>query len=531
VDDVEPELRLYRKLCLLVGGIYLVWWGAVEAMLPRAYNPLPGRLAVVLAIWAIPAASYASPWVRRHVRALWLGGLWLLTAHYFYLFYENGGDLDWIVGAFITVTAVGLGMLSRASLLAYSAFSVALSLAIVIKLPALRSSVFLPGLATVLLQANIGLATRLRTLRDLAASNAHFQLLFDSTFEGVVIHEAGRIIQVNDAFARIVGAAREDIVGRDTLDFVHPDDRAAARANLTAGTAAPVELRVLRADGTEVDVEVRGKPFAQGKRAQRLVTIEDVSERKRRAAELRRTNDALVRSNLDLQRFAYIASHDLQTPLRSIASFVDLLRSTYADQLDARGKDWMTRTSQSVGHLQTLISDLLEYSRVDTEPRAFAPVSMREALDHALALLHATLRDAGAVVTVGGGGGGGGGELPEVTGDRSQLVLLLVNLVENAVKYRGTEPPRVVITAQSRDDDWLFEVRDNGIGIAPKHQQQVFEIFKRLHDQKHYPGTGLGLAICRRVVGRHGGKIWIESKPGEGTSFFFTIAKRPETHR
>jgi signal transduction histidine kinase len=124
-----------------------------------------------------------------------------------------------------------------------------------------------------------------------------------------------------------------------------------------------------------------------------------------------------------------------------------------------------------------------------------------------------------------------GGELPEVIGDRSQLVLLLVNLVENAVKYRGTEPPRVVITAQSRDDDWLFEVRDNGIGIAPKHQQQVFEIFKRLHDQKHYPGTGLGLAICRRVVGRHGGKIWIESKPGEGTSFFFTIAKRPETHR
>lgn len=525
VDDPERELRLYRKLCLLVGGVYLVWWAAVEGMLPHAYNPLPGRLVVVLAIWAIPAASYASPWVRRHLRALWLGGLWLLTAHYFYLFYENGGDLNWIVGAFITVTAVGLGMLSRASLLAYSAFSVALSLAIVIKLPALRSSVFLPGLATVLLQANIGLATRLRTLRDLAASNAHFQLLFDSTFEGVVIHEAGRIIQVNDAFARIVGAARDEIVGRDTLDFVHPDDRAAARGNLTAGTAAPVELRVLRKDGTEVAVEVRGKPFAAGKRAQRLVTIEDVSERKRRAEELRRTNDALVRSNLDLQRFAYIASHDLQTPLRSIASFVDLLRTTYGDQLDAQGKDWMARTSLSVGHLQTLISDLLEYSRVDTEPRAFVAVSMREALDHALALLHAAVRDAGAIVTTGDDG------LPEVMGDRSQLVLLLVNLVENAVKYRGAEPPRVVVTAQSRDDDWLFEVRDNGIGIAPKHQQQVFEIFKRLHDQKHYPGTGLGLAICRRVVGRHGGKIWIESTPGGGTSFFFTIAKRPETHR
>jgi len=286
----------------------------------------------------------------------------------------------------------------------------------VIEIPALRHSVFVPGLMTVLLQANIGLNSRLGVLRDLAASN---------------------------------------------------------------------------------------------------------DERKQRAEELRVANAALQRSNLDLQRFAYIASHDLQTPLRSIASFVDLLQSTYGDKLEAQGKDWLLRTSQSVDHLQTLIRDLLEYSRVDAEPRAFETVSMREVFDRASSLLDAAVREANATITM--------DELPEVRGDRSQLEQLLLNLLANAIKYRGAEAPRIHVTAQPRKDDWLFEVRDNGIGIAPKHQQQVFEIFKRLHDQKQYPGTGIGLAICRRVVDRHGGKIWVESKLGEGSAFFFTIAKGTET--
>ncbi len=412
VERAERELWLYRRLCLFVGAIYLVWWVAVELLLPQAYNPLLGRLAVVVAIWAIVAASYASPWVREHIRVLWTCSLWLLTAHYFYLFYENAGDINWVVGSFITVTAVSLAMMSRMALFGYSGFAAALSIGVVIAIPPLRHSVFGPGLLTVLLQANIGLNSRLGVLRDLAASN---------------------------------------------------------------------------------------------------------HERELRAAELRRTNAALARSNLDLQRFAYIASHDLQTPLRSIASFVDLLRSTYGDTFDAQAKDWLARTSHSVDHLQILIRDLLEYSRVDAEPRAFTKVSMRDVLDEARSLLDAVIRDGKATVTA--------DELPEVIGDRGQLVQLLTNLVGIAIKYRGAEPPRVHITAQTRSDDWLFEVRDNGIGIAAKHHQQVFEIFKRLHDQKEYPGTGIGLAICRRVADRHGGKIWVESTPGEGSAFFFTIAK------
>jgi signal transduction histidine kinase len=501
VESAERDLWLYRRLVAFVGAVYLVWWVGVELLLPHAYNPLLGRLVVVAAIWAIAAASYASVWIAQRIAVLWTCGLWLLTAHYFYLFYENAGDLNWIVGSFVTVTAVTMGMLSRASLLAYSAFATALSLGLVIALPELRHSVFVPGIMTVLLQANIGMASRLRVVRDLAASNEHFQSLFNSTFEGVLIHEAGAIAQVNDALVRILG-------GSDALAIARADDAAAT---------APIELQLVRADGGAIAVEIRGKPFRYGKRMQRLVTVEDVTEREQRAAELERANAALARSNLDLQRFAYVASHDLQTPMRGIASFVDLLRSTYGDGLDAQANDWLARIGRSIEHLQTLIRDLLEYSRLDAEPRAFETVAMRDVLDRAIGLLDT----ANVTITA--------GELPEVQGDRSQLVQLLLNLVGNALKYRGEAAPQVRITAQDRGDDWQLEVRDNGIGIAAKHHQQVFEVFKRLHDQKEYPGTGIGLAICRRVVDRHGGTIWVESKPGAGSSFFFTIAKR--SHR
>ena len=245
-------------------------------------------------------------------------------------------------------------------------------------------------------------------------------------------------------------------------------------------------------------------------------------ERKRQAAELQaaqlqHANVALERSNIELQRFAYIASHDLQTPMRSIASFIELLQSTYADRLDEQANDWIRRTHQSIRHLQTLIRDLLEYSRVDAQANPFQRISIREVFDHAVSLLDASVRESRAEVTC--------GELPFVMGERTQLVQLMLNLISNALKYRGKEVPRVCVSAERKGDEWIFLVRDNGIGIAPKHHEKVFEIFQRLHDQKEYPGTGIGLAVCRRVVHRHGGRIWVESELGLGSGFYFTITE------
>jgi len=237
-----------------------------------------------------------------------------------------------------------------------------------------------------------------------------------------------------------------------------------------------------------------------------------------RTAELQLANESLERSNIDLQRFAYIASHDLQTPLRSISGFVQLLQSEYANQLDEQAHDWIRRAVQSTEILQKSIQDLLSYSRVDTEAHPFTPILFSEVFNDAILLLEASIQDSSAQVTC--------DELPIVMGDRSQLVQLMQNLIGNALKYRGNISPCVHVSAVHEGNEWTISVRDNGIGIQPKHYEKIFEIFQRLHNQQEYGGSGIGLAVCRRVVHRHGGKIWVESEPGRGSTFYFTIPER-----
>ena len=232
--------------------------------------------------------------------------------------------------------------------------------------------------------------------------------------------------------------------------------------------------------------------------------------------ELTRSNDALERSNVELGQFAYVASHDLQTPLRNINGFVQLLKANYGDRLDAKADGWIARIITSSGQMHALIQDVLTYSRVDSRARPFELVSLRDVYNDSVLLIEASIDDAGGEVSC--------GALPAVMGDSSQLVQLLQNLIGNGLKYHGKTAPHVHVSAELNDSHWLFAVRDNGIGIARKHLERIFEIFKRLHDQQEYPGTGIGLAVCRRVVHRHGGTIWAESDgDGHGSTFKFTI--------
>jgi signal transduction histidine kinase len=235
-------------------------------------------------------------------------------------------------------------------------------------------------------------------------------------------------------------------------------------------------------------------------------------------AELAQANQALKQSNEELQQFAYIASHDLQTPLRNISGFVQLLQSNYAEALDEQANDWIRRTVRSAQQMHTLIRDLLSYSRVDSQTQPFRSTSFREVFNDAVAQLETSIRDAGGQITC--------DELPTVIGDHLQLVQLLQNLIGNGLKYHGQEPLHIHVSAKRGGNEWAFSVQDNGIGIAPKHHERIFEIFRRLHNQQEYPGTGIGLAICRRVVHRHGGRIWVESEAGQGSVFRFTIPER-----
>ncbi|MGE5490142.1 MAG: sensor histidine kinase, partial [Actinomycetota bacterium] len=231
--------------------------------------------------------------------------------------------------------------------------------------------------------------------------------------------------------------------------------------------------------------------------------------------EKKRATEELVRSNLELQRFAYVAAHDLQTPLRSIHGFVQLLQKELGNQGSDQMKSWMSQIIYQVQRMHILVQDLLSYSRVDSRGSPFEPVDLNRVVDEFLASARVVLAEQGAEV--------GHDPLPTVIGDRIQLSQLFQNLIDNGIKYQDGKPPRIHISACRELGEWVVSVEDNGIGIAAKHHQRIFDIFHRLHSQQAYPGTGIGLAVCRRIVHRHGGRIWVESEPGRGSTFRFTL--------
>jgi light-regulated signal transduction histidine kinase (bacteriophytochrome) len=235
-------------------------------------------------------------------------------------------------------------------------------------------------------------------------------------------------------------------------------------------------------------------------------------------AERQHREGQLQRANEELQQFAYVASHDLQEPLRMVTSYVQLLAQRYHDQLDAEAHEFIGYAVEGAQRMQALIADLLAYSRVETREAELTATDGEAVLEQALSDLQLAAAESGAVVTH--------DPLPTVSASPGQLRQLFENLLNNALKFRGPEPPRIHLAAQRRGPDWLFSVRDNGIGLDPKQAQRIFQIFQRLHTRQEYPGTGIGLAICKRIVERHGGRIWVESALGQGATFFFTLPAR-----
>jgi light-regulated signal transduction histidine kinase (bacteriophytochrome) len=245
---------------------------------------------------------------------------------------------------------------------------------------------------------------------------------------------------------------------------------------------------------------------------------EDFTDRKRSEELLQRSNVDLRRANADLEQFAYSASHDLQEPLRQIAVYSQLLEKKFAAKLDGKGAQYLGYCIEGAHRMETLISGLLEYSQV-SRPSDSPPgrVNLGEVIDTVRKNLATTIGETGAKVTA--------ADLPTVHGNPVPLVHLFQNLVSNALKYRGKARPTVHIGAAPQDGHWRFSVQDNGIGIPQEFQSQIFGIFKRLHDRSEYPGTGIGLAICQKIVERSGGRIWVESEPGRGSTFFFTLPR------
>jgi PAS domain S-box-containing protein len=234
-----------------------------------------------------------------------------------------------------------------------------------------------------------------------------------------------------------------------------------------------------------------------------------------RTSELDNAIIDLKRSNQELEQFAYVASHDLQEPLRMVSSYTQLLERRYKDLLDQDAKDFIFFAVDGANRMQHLINDLLDYSRVTTRGKPFVKVDLSTVLGHAINNLQKKIQETGAMIV--------NEDLPFVYGDEVQLVRVFQNLLDNAIKFRGTIPPRISISSKTVDDKVQISISDNGIGIDKIYTDRVFTIFQRLHNKIEYPGTGIGLAICKRTIERHGGKIWFESEPGKGTTFIFTL--------
>jgi light-regulated signal transduction histidine kinase (bacteriophytochrome) len=261
--------------------------------------------------------------------------------------------------------------------------------------------------------------------------------------------------------------------------------------------------------------------FEDEKRKVEAVNAElrrEVSERAAAEQALREKTDALGRSNGELEQFAYVASHDLQEPLRMVSSYVQLFEKRYAGQVDPQAQKYINYAVEGAKRMQALIGGLLEFSRVGRVDEPFGSVDTGLALDHALLNLRSAIEESHATVTR--------DHLPTVTGNAGRLAQVFQNLIGNAIKFRRRDAATAIhVSAVAQRKEWLFAVRDNGIGIDPQYLERIFVIFQRLHTRAEYPGTGIGLSICKKVVERHGGRIWVESQPGAGATFQFTLPR------
>ncbi len=378
----------------------------------------------------------------------------------------------------------------------------------------------------------------------LQESEQRLRAILDN-YPAIIYHKdlQGRYVFVNRQHEIVFQITQDRVIGRTDWDIFPAELAQSYMANDKAVLEAgkPMEFEEVLADieGVKTYLSIKfplvhadGVPYAVCG-----ISI-DISDRKRteevlrqakedleikvqeRTVELQKLNEELQRSNQELEQFAYIASHDLQEPLRAVAGYTQLLEAEYRERLDPTAQEYMNYVVDGAARMQQLIRDLLEYSRVGTREQVFASTNCNAVLHLTLENLQVAIAESNAIITQ--------DPLPTITADKNQLVQLFQNLIGNAIKFCRDKPPQVHIAAKLTDGVWCFEVRDRGIGMKPQYLDRIFVVFKRLHTRKEFPGTGIGLAICKKIVERHGGRIWAESQPEIGTTFYFTLPLTPE---
>lgn len=391
-------------------------------------------------------------------------------------------------------------------------------------------------------------------LKVITISRDEYVSILRTSVDGFWIADTrGHILDVNDAYCTMTGYSRDELFSMCVQDFEaseKPEDTARHIEKVIKAGGDRFETRHRCKDGRIIDAEVSVN-YMDVKGGRFFVFIRDVTERRRAEENLRKVKNELERSNKELEQFAYIASHDLQEPARTVSSFVQLLAKRYKGRLDRDADDFIDFAVQGSDRMQRMITDLLAYSRVGTKGKPFAEIDCNLLFNQVLSGLRMLVEENKAEIIF------PLGPLPVIMADETQIMQLFQNLISNAIKFRGSDSPRIEIfgknikdlsvsdfglriselTGEKEDkyktdifniraemeNGWIFSFKDNGIGFEQKYEEKIFDIFKRLHPIGKYTGSGIGLAVCRRIVERHGGRIWAESEPGKGTVFYFTI--------
>jgi len=369
---------------------------------------------------------------------------------------------------------------------------------------------------------------RRRMEERLRESEERYRNLIELTTDIIYLSDKeGKKIFVNNAAYRILETTPEEMASQPWTKWVHPDDREITIKKFSEMIEQGIdtfslENRLVSKSGKIINI-LHNVRLIKNERGEIIVIhgiARDITERKRIEEERERWTAELARSNAELEQFAYVASHDLQEPLRMVSGFIQLLAKRYRGKLDKSADEFIAFIVDGANRMQRMIEDLLAYSRIGTRGKPFEPTNMEDVFDKAVTNLKVAIEENKATVTH--------DPLPAVMADDLQMVQLFQNLISNGIKFRREEVPRIHISAKREENEWVFSVQDNGIGIAPEFFGHLFQIFQREYAATRYPGTGIGLAICKRIVERHGGRIWAESEVGRGSTFYFTIPVRKD---
>lgn len=353
----------------------------------------------------------------------------------------------------------------------------------------------------------------------------NFHLVTESaTTALIMVEKGGEISLVNSQAEILFGYTQSELLGQP-IEILIPErfrtKHVVYRNNFflepkTRALGTNRDLSGRKKDGTEVPIEIGLNPIKTTEGISVLASVVDITARKKAEEIIKTKSIELEKSNKELEHFAYVASHDLQEPLRMVASYTQLLAKKYSDELDDNAREYISFAVDGVKRMQQLIDDLLKYSRIGTQRKSPEIISCKEIIDTILKDMKLTINETGTKVTF--------SELPEITGDKVQLTQLFQNLIANAIKYgKKEETPQINISYEKKEGEYLFSVQDNGIGFDKQFAHRIFVIFQRLHTRQEYPGTGIGLAICKKIVEQHAGKIWVDSEPGKGSTFYFTL--------